>query len=223
MNISSKRIKSLRAEHGWSQEQLGEVAGISYRTIQRIEKDGNCSPESQMALASAFGLSPDELTEEYKESIGTGSLNYGGFIGLLLCFFFLGLEFLLPGSKVIFFDFASLLLVIGLTFALSSMTSGIRMTLETLALVKWFVFESNHVKNAQIYLPVLRKLIVYLYSSGAVSTLIGLVAVFTYPQEDNPNILLGVAISFLTLVYGAIFAEFIIRPLKNRIAHMLTV
>lgn len=41
MNVSPEKIKQLRAEHGWSQEQLGEVAGLSYRTVQRIEKDGN--------------------------------------------------------------------------------------------------------------------------------------------------------------------------------------
>lgn len=58
MNVSPEKIKQLRAEHGWSQEQLGEVAGLSYRTVQRIEKDGNGSPETIMAIASAFSVTP---------------------------------------------------------------------------------------------------------------------------------------------------------------------
>ena len=50
MKISPQKVKMLREERGWSQEHLGEVAGVSYRTIQRIEKDGQCSLESYTNL-----------------------------------------------------------------------------------------------------------------------------------------------------------------------------
>ena len=63
--ISNDKIKYLRLQHGWSQEQLASITGISARTVQRIEKTGDCSLESQMALASAFSIAPDELTLDF--------------------------------------------------------------------------------------------------------------------------------------------------------------
>ena len=34
---SSHQVKQLRLQRAWSQEQLAELAGVSVRTIQRIE------------------------------------------------------------------------------------------------------------------------------------------------------------------------------------------
>ena len=62
MNINSKIIRSLREERAWSQDHLAQVAGVSLRTIQRVEADGSASAETKMALATAFGVSLSELT-----------------------------------------------------------------------------------------------------------------------------------------------------------------
>ena len=59
--ISSEQVKFMRLQHGWSQQHLASITDISVRTIQRIEKDGDCSLESKMALASAFGVAPCRL------------------------------------------------------------------------------------------------------------------------------------------------------------------
>lgn len=56
MKIDSQKVRQLRETRGWSQEQLAEVAGLSARTVQRIEAEGNASPESRMALAAALGV-----------------------------------------------------------------------------------------------------------------------------------------------------------------------
>lgn len=56
MKIDSQKVRQLREARGWSQEHLAEVAGLSGRTVQRIESDGNASPESRMALAAALGV-----------------------------------------------------------------------------------------------------------------------------------------------------------------------
>lgn len=61
MKIDSQKIRQLREARGWSQEHLAEVAGLSARTVQRIESDGNASPESRMALAAALGVDAAEL------------------------------------------------------------------------------------------------------------------------------------------------------------------
>ena len=54
MQVNFELVKELRLERGWSQEQLAEIAGVSLRTIQRVEADGNCSLETRNALAAAF-------------------------------------------------------------------------------------------------------------------------------------------------------------------------
>jgi len=61
MNISIK-VKNLREGKGWSQEHLSAVAGISTKTIHRIETGKTkASLESQQALSDAFGISISEL------------------------------------------------------------------------------------------------------------------------------------------------------------------
>lgn len=49
-------IQQLRLQHGWSQQQLAELSGLSARTIQRIENGQPASAESLKSLASVFGL-----------------------------------------------------------------------------------------------------------------------------------------------------------------------
>ncbi|RZQ55945.1 hypothetical protein CWI82_01120 [Pseudidiomarina tainanensis] len=61
MNINSDKVKQLRENKGWSQEQLSELCAVNLRTIQRLEKRGSASPETLKALASVFEVSPDSL------------------------------------------------------------------------------------------------------------------------------------------------------------------
>ena len=62
--VSPKKVKKLRLDKGWTQDQLAVIAGVSYRTIQRIEKDGRCSLDTKMSLSSALGTSFLELSSE---------------------------------------------------------------------------------------------------------------------------------------------------------------
>lgn len=52
-------VKPLRLEKGWSQEQLAEIAGLSVRTIQRLENGGTSSLETAKALSAVFDTPPD--------------------------------------------------------------------------------------------------------------------------------------------------------------------
>lgn len=61
MNIDSGKIKKLRLDKNWSQEQLSEKSGLSLRTIQRIESGSNVSLESIRVLAAAFEVDPKDL------------------------------------------------------------------------------------------------------------------------------------------------------------------
>ena len=47
-------VRKLRIEQGLSQEQLASMAGISTRTLQRIERGANASPETLKCLAAVL-------------------------------------------------------------------------------------------------------------------------------------------------------------------------
>ena len=61
MKIDSGRVRKLREERSWSQEHLASVAGVSLRTVQRVEAEGVGSFETTMAIASAFEITPADL------------------------------------------------------------------------------------------------------------------------------------------------------------------
>lgn len=61
MKIDPATLKNLRDARAWSQEHLASVAGLSVRTVQRIEADGSASAESRLALAAALDVAPGDL------------------------------------------------------------------------------------------------------------------------------------------------------------------
>ncbi len=61
-------VKKLRLQHGWSQEHLSEISGLSTRTIQRIERGERASLESLLALSSVFEVDIEVLQQEDKMS-----------------------------------------------------------------------------------------------------------------------------------------------------------
>ncbi|WP_069946474.1 helix-turn-helix domain-containing protein [Microbulbifer aggregans] len=57
-------VKKLREKRNWSQEQLAQLAGLSLRTIQRVEAGNKASLETLKSLASVFEVELSKLTEE---------------------------------------------------------------------------------------------------------------------------------------------------------------
>lgn len=51
-----KKIQGLREERAWRQEHLAEVAGLSTRTIQRVEKGRTRDAETVKAIATLWPL-----------------------------------------------------------------------------------------------------------------------------------------------------------------------
>ncbi len=66
-------VQKLRIKHGWSQQQLAELSGLSTRTIQRIENGQPASAESLKSLASVFEIDYSTLTSEQDMSPVTGT------------------------------------------------------------------------------------------------------------------------------------------------------
>jgi DNA-binding XRE family transcriptional regulator len=58
------RIRGLREARAWTQAHLADAAGVSLRTIQRLESVHSCSPETLLALAAALEIDVRLLAEE---------------------------------------------------------------------------------------------------------------------------------------------------------------
>nr|WP_319484724.1 helix-turn-helix domain-containing protein [uncultured Cohaesibacter sp.] len=57
-------IRKLRLDKGLSQEQLADMAGISTRTLQRIERGAKASPETLKCLAAVLEVDFKQIREE---------------------------------------------------------------------------------------------------------------------------------------------------------------
>jgi transcriptional regulator with XRE-family HTH domain len=63
MNVDRELVRRLRLNKSWSQEKLADEAGVSLRTVQRIEADGVASHQTCRAIAKALGIQPAELRD----------------------------------------------------------------------------------------------------------------------------------------------------------------
>jgi transcriptional regulator with XRE-family HTH domain len=71
MQIDPNRIRTERERRAWSQEHLAEVAGLSLRTIQRVETTGSASYETVKSIAAVLGLDVAELRVTPVAAVGT--------------------------------------------------------------------------------------------------------------------------------------------------------
>lgn len=58
-----QKVRQMRKKRAWTQSHLAAVAGISTRTLQRLESRGACAPETLMAIANAFDIDVREFTD----------------------------------------------------------------------------------------------------------------------------------------------------------------
>ena len=61
MRVDREFVRRLRLDKAWSQEKLADEAGVSLRTVQRVEADGVAAHRSCRAIAKALGVDPAEL------------------------------------------------------------------------------------------------------------------------------------------------------------------
>ena len=64
MKLDARRIRTLREQRAWSQEHLATVAGLSTRTLQRIECGAGASHDTCLALASALNVAIGDLAAD---------------------------------------------------------------------------------------------------------------------------------------------------------------
>jgi len=64
MKINAESVLRARKNRCWSQEELAIAAGLSLRTVQRIENESSASLQSKKALASALAIDIHDLDYE---------------------------------------------------------------------------------------------------------------------------------------------------------------
>jgi transcriptional regulator with XRE-family HTH domain len=85
MQLDPNRIRLERERRAWSQEHLAEVAGLSLRTIQRVETSGSASFETARALAAVLELDVAALKAGDVPARGLGPrLRYAGLAATLV-------------------------------------------------------------------------------------------------------------------------------------------
>lgn len=55
------KLREIRLQKGISVPKLAEITGVSRRTIQDIEKRGDCLVSNAILFAAALGVTLDEL------------------------------------------------------------------------------------------------------------------------------------------------------------------
>lgn len=83
MKINKSQLRREREQRAWTQSHLAEVANLSMRTVQRIERTGDASMESASALASALNLELAVLIETPVVAVKSIRFKLWGAIGLL--------------------------------------------------------------------------------------------------------------------------------------------
>jgi transcriptional regulator with XRE-family HTH domain len=64
MLINAGVVRNRRSARGWTQQQLADVTGLSLRTVQRVEANGNGSHETVAALCAVLEVERDTLLRE---------------------------------------------------------------------------------------------------------------------------------------------------------------
>ena len=77
MKLSPASVRRLREAKNWSQEQLALAAGLSLRTVQRVETEGTASRETRVCLAAALDVEVSHISELQPQSVRTPNANVG--------------------------------------------------------------------------------------------------------------------------------------------------
>jgi transcriptional regulator with XRE-family HTH domain len=222
MSVSNQNIIKLRKERGWSQEKLAAISGLSERTIQRIEKDGNCSLDSKMALASAFEIAPQELSDTLtREKEGIEMItDWGGALGLLVLGLATPAVIFLTGTEGLW-ELASFSIVIGLTVILSIMTYGFKQTHLLFDKTSYIVKYPKKAAGLNQLIIQAQFVIKNAYIIGIVASVVTGLTLAIHKPLLLDNLKQFIPILIKPTIYAILFVEFWFRPYKNKLEKML--
>lgn len=225
MKIDQEKIISLRKERGWSQSRLATLSGLGERTIQRIEKEGGCSLESAMALASVFELTPKDLerqpdTKEPTLSEWQTRINWAGAVGMLALILCAVIVIDLT-AKYPNWERISVGLVLGLALIFSGVSYGAGKTKDFLLATVWIVRAPKVASDLNLKIRQTKSMLEYVYIIGVASSLVCGLTILVHSTIDPSHV--GDYLTFLIrpLVYAILLAELWLRPLKHRFEYLL--
>jgi transcriptional regulator with XRE-family HTH domain len=220
-NLSPDRIKHFRKDNGWSQELLAKAAGLSLRTIQRAEKDGNSSAETQLSLAAAFNISPKELFP----ISSTLDVNWKrksimqSFLALVVVTGAVTMLAILAGGMTIFIDIASMLFLLLFIYAATVISFGSSGLIKSIKGFSYlFASEISPTPATEFLSIILKKQILFAYGAAFIGILLGSIAIHAN-VEETIVFHRAYAVNLLVLLYAAIIAEGILRPLATKLEH----
>jgi DNA-binding XRE family transcriptional regulator len=88
MLLDQYKIKALREQRSWSQQRLADAAGLSIRTIQRLEKEGIASMESTLSLIAVFECELEEILASKQSEANYSKIAFYFYLAIAL---FIGL------------------------------------------------------------------------------------------------------------------------------------
>ena len=225
-NLSPDRVKFFRKDNGWSQELLAKASGLSLRTIQRAEKDGNSSVETQLALAAAFDI-PLKALSPISPSIDVNWKRNNIMQNFLALFIVTGAIVILTmiaGQISWFLDYISAIFLIMFMYACTIIAFGTQGMIKSIKGFSYLFAQDISPTPASKYLAlILKKQIVFLYAGALIAVLVGCIAIhnnYPYIEATNqPNLMIhrAYAVNILIFLYAAIFAESILRPLTTKL------
>ena len=224
MNISPKQLITLREERGWSQEKLAAIASISERTVQRIERDGSCSLDTKMAIASAFEISPAELVNQSMDDdllqfkVKT---SWGGEVGLFVVGLATPLIALLTATDGRW-EVASFLAVCVGSIALTVMHYGLKSTYELFDNSSWIVRYPTYVNGLNKFIVQAKSVIEYTYIVGVVSTVVVALTIIVHVPSKLNELPDFIVVVIRPLFYSILFVELWFRPYKKKMESMLS-
>jgi len=226
--LAPEKIKHFRKSNGWSQELLAKASGLSLRTIQRAEKDGNSSAETQLALAAALNVSPQELFSISKnldvnwkrKNIMQSALALFVVCGAILMLVTLG------GDIGMFTDFYGVLFLLLFTYACTVVAFGSHGLIKSITGLRYlFANDITHSPASKFVSVVFKKQVTFIYGGSLIAGLIGTIAIFSSEEALGSHVVFlnAFAVNLLIVLYAAIIAEGVLRPLSTKLSlHELT-
>ena len=220
--LSPDKIKSFRKDNGWSQELLAKASGLSLRTIQRVEKEGKGSAETHLALAAVFNVSPKELFH----TSSTPDVNWKrknimqSAFALIVVLGAVAMLIVLGGDMGMFADIYSGLFLLLFMYAGTAIAFGSHGLVKSIKGLSYlFANEISHSPATEFLAAIFKKQIMFIYGGALIGLVIGFIAILSHmPQiESYAALYAAYAVNLLVLLYAAIIAKGILRPLAAKL------
>jgi len=220
--ISAEKVKSLRLDNGWSQELLAKASGLSIRTIQRVEKEGSGSAETQLALAATFNISSKELfviSSTLDVNWKRKNIMQSAF-ALIVVFAAVFMLVTLAGSVTMFLDLYGLVFLVLFMYAATVIAFGSHGLVKSLKGLKYlFTSEISPSPASEFLAVIFKKQIHFLYGGALIALMVGSVSIHGNYSiiTSDADFHAAYAVNILIILYAAIFAEGILRPLTAKL------